>query len=252
MISYLVQQGRPTCVYKTLVGLFTITKSNKDELCSVMYVGSVINCWKLYWVSNELILFLWLSTSDYPFVSSSSYWFSISDYPLVSSCSSLVFDFRLPLCILQFLLGFRLPITPWYPPVLLWFSTSDYPFVSSCSSLVFDFRLPLFILLFFCGFRLPITLFYPPLLWFSTSNYPLVSSCSSLIFDFRLPICILLFFVDFRLPITPLHPPVFLWFSTSEYPFVSSKFPISLWFFFIISSDAVSSNPAQDEVYNIM
>ena len=204
-------------------------------------MGSVINCWKLYWVSNELIVFLWLSTSDYPFVSSSSYWFSISDYPLVSSCSSLVFDFRLPLCILLFLLGFRLPITPWYPPVLLWFSTSDYHFVSSCSSLVFDFRLPLCILLFFFCFRLSITRLYPPvLLWFSTSDYPFVSSCSSLVFDFRLPLFILLFFCGFRLPITLFihlffgfrllitlwYPPVLLWFSTSDYPFASSCFSL--------------------------
>ena len=114
--------------------------------------------------------------------------------------------------------------------VLLWFSTSDYPFVSSCSSLVFGFRLPFCILLFFFGFRLPITPLYPPvLLWFSTSDYPFASSCFSLIFDFRLPLCILLFFFDFRLPNTHLYP---------------QTFPISSWFFFIISSDVVGSNPS--------
>ena len=113
--------------------------------------------------------------------------------PFVSSCSSLVFDFRLPLCILLFFFGFRLPITSLYPPVLLWFSTTDYPL-------------------------------YPPVfLWFSTSDYPFVSSSSSLVFDFRIPLCITLFFFGFRLPITPLYPPFLLCFSTSDYPFVSSN-----------------------------
>jgi hypothetical protein len=98
----------------------------------------------------------------------------------------LVFDFRLPLCILLFFLGFRPHITPLHPPVLLWFSTSDYPFVSSCPSLVFDFRIPLCIILFFFGFRPPITPLYPP------------------------------FLLCFRLPITPLYPqtfPISSWFS---------------------------------------
>jgi hypothetical protein len=61
--------------------------------------------------------------------------FSTTYYPFASSCSSLVFDFRLPLCILLSFFGFRLPNTPLHHPVLLWVSTSDYPFVSSLSSL---------------------------------------------------------------------------------------------------------------------
>jgi hypothetical protein len=121
-------------------------------------------------------------------------WFSTSDYPFVSSCSSLVFNFRLPLCILLVFFGFRPQITPLHPPVLLWFSTSDYPFVSSCSSLVFDFRIPLCIILFFFGFDLRLPLCILPFFF---------------VFDFRLPLCILKRFLsvhDFRLlfPLTLL------------------------------------------------
>jgi hypothetical protein len=55
MISF---KGGPTSEYNILWGLFTNTRSNRDELRSVTYVGSVISWWKLNCASK-------LSVSSY-------------------------------------------------------------------------------------------------------------------------------------------------------------------------------------------